>query len=448
MISSILKKGALFSISFLFWFALNGQTSNGVIVVTHNLGPYAQANSKQTIYGSIENFSTEVVDQLQVFWQVDNSDIFVDTYSGLNLGNWTSFIFEHNNQWNVGNQGVYTLKLWIDNINGQALEEIDTLKTTVEALSQTAKRLVLLESFSSIDCASCAQINPSIREISQKYSERSFTIAYQIDCYTNNPMCHLAEDYIFDRVDLYNIVSTPNLVINPWYKGRSDEFLDMYFDAELERPSPIGITGNFSINNNQIEVECTFTPYTSISSENLVVKVAYTEDIVSFTSPPGGNGEAEFFHILRRFSTLPGYNIEPIANGNDILLNFYEDFNGLDVDLSKFRVAIFIQDTSTLEVIQTAELFNVQTGLNQPNSSNIKIFPNPTRNGFSITHDLFSSGAQSIKLIDSMGRVTYETSTNNYSNSIFIPTNDISPGVYIIWVSGPNFDSRERIVIL
>lgn len=446
MFSSILRKSILVSLSILFWFALNGQTSNGISIVTHNVGPFAQANSKQFIYGAIENFSTEIVENIQVAWQVNNGDIYVDTYSNLNLGNWTKYIFEHKNQWSVGNEGEYTFRIWVDKVNGQSIENSDTLSIPVKALTQTAKRTVLLESFTSIDCASCASLNPSIREISQKFRENSFTIAYQIDCYSNNPMCILAENDIFERVELYNIVSTPFLLVNNWYRGNSSEYLDFYFNAELERPSPIDISGNFSISNNQIGIECTISPFTPLSTENLVLKVAYIEDIVSFDSPPGGNGESEFFHILRKFSSVQTNIINPLANGENIQLIFNEDFTGFNVDLTKFRVAVFLQDTSTLEVIQTAELTPLQTGIGLKDSPKINIYPNPTHNGIFVSLEEIPKTSVMVKLIDPVGKVTYETKIDN-SLSFEIPTKGLSSGVYILWLIGPDFNSKERVVI-
>lgn len=444
---SIAKKVSVLIIFILSWIALNGQSNDGVIIATHNVGPFAQANGKQTIYGAIENFSTSIVSDLDIAWRVNNGEIHISSFGNLNLGNWTKFIFEHKTPWQIGNADSYLFKFWVDKVNGETIENIDTLIIPVEALSQTSKRTVLIESFSSIDCASCAAVNPPLREISEKFKERSFTIAYQIDCYSNNPMCLLAENSIFTRVDLYEIVSTPNIVINNWYRGNSTEYLDLYISAELERPSPIGIAGTYNVLGEKIEIECSISPHFPISTEKLTAFIAFTEDIVSFDSPPGGNGESTFFHILRRISKIPATLIDPISLGESTSFTINEDFGSLGIDFNQLRVAVIIQDTSSLEIIQAFELTPIQTGVMENQSGKIKIFPNPAINSLYISIDDSVSEDITVKLVDPLGKVLYKNGFKSSSNPIEISTKNLNSGMYLLLIQGENFSSMNRVII-
>lgn len=447
MAFSFASKSFVFILTILSWFALNGQTSDGVSIVQNNVGPFAQANGNQKIYGAIENFSINIVSSLDIAWRVNNGDVHVDTYSNLNIGNWTKFIFEHKTHWQIGNDDSYFFKLWIERINGEIAENIDTLIIPVKVLNQTAKRSVLIESFSSIDCASCASVNPAIREISEKFKDNTFTIAYQIDCYSDNPMCLFAENDIFSRVDLYGIQSTPNILINNWYRGNSAESIDQYIAAELERPSPIDISGSFRVVSDRVEVECKLSPFYPIASEKLVAKLAFTQDIVSFDSPPGGNGEATFFHILRRFSSIPTNTLNPISQGENVTINIDEDFEGIDIDFEKLRVAFFIQDTSTYEIIQMNELSPIQTGAEIVESASIKVYPNPTTSSIFVSIDEPKTEKSTVRLLDQLGRVVYENDFGGHNNLFEIPTKGFSPGFYLVWIIGENIDSKKRVII-
>lgn len=439
----------LFYLSTLSSIALWGQTEDGVIITTTNVGPYAQANSQQTIFGTIENFSTELVDQVTVKWSVNYGEINIHTITNMDLGNWTRFLFEHQVPWSIGDAGEHTIKLWLDNINGTPLPQTDTLTIKVNALTQTATRMVLLESFSSSNCASCAEVNPQIRQLAQKFTGKMFPIGYQIDCYYSNPMCLMAEECISSRTELYGIHSSPNIVFNPWYKGNSASFNPKLIDAELERPSPIDITGNFSIEDDVIEASFEIAPYASLQTENYILAIAYIQDKVYFDEPPGGNGETEFFHVLRKFNLQHTEELAPLVDGNPVSLNTSENFSELDVNISDFRVGVFIQDTLTWEIIQAVELENLTTGIKVNKESQIRIFPNPAKRKATLSFRAPNQSEYTITIINQVGAIVYsnkiEPKGGEFETSL--PLSNLKKGVYIVKISSANFYTSKKLII-
>ncbi len=429
-------------------FALWGQSEDGVVITTTNVGPYAQANSQQVIYGAIENFSTELIDQVTIKWSVNDGEIYGHTITDMNLGNWTKFLFEHQTPWSVGQAGWHTLKLWLDNINGEALTETDTVTIEVEALGQTATRMVLLESFSSSNCASCAEVNPQIRQLAQKFIGKMFPIGYQIDCYYSNPMCLLAEDCINSRTELYGIQSSPNIVFNPWYKGGSTNFNNKLVDAELERPSPIDIIGDFSLDDNVINVNFEITPYTSVQTHNKVLAIAYIEDEVVFNEPPGGNGETEFFHVLRKLTVQNPEELIPLNDGNPISVSVSEDFSDLDVNLSEFRVGVFIQDTITWEVTQAAELENITTSIPVNSETQMEIFPNPAKKQITLKANAIK-GKHNITIHNQIGGLVYSKIIEPIGKEfeITLPVSNLNKGIYFVMIRGPHLNTSEKLII-
>ncbi|MFO8022959.1 MAG: T9SS type A sorting domain-containing protein [Perlabentimonas sp.] len=429
--------------------ALMGQSEDGVVITTTNVGPYAQANSQQTIFGTIENFSTELVDQVTVKWSANNGEINSHTITNMDLGNWTRFLFEHQAPWSIGDAGEHTVKLWLDNINGSPLPETDTLTIKVNALTQTATRMVLLESFSSSNCASCADVNPQIRQLAQKFTGKMFPIGYQIDCYYSNPMCLMAEECISSRTELYGIHSSPNIVFNPWYKGNSANFNPKLIDAEMERPSPIGIIGDFSIEDDVIEASFEITPYASLQTENHILAIAYIQDKVNFDEPPGGNGETEFFHVLRKLNIQHTEELAPLIDGNPISINTSENFSELDLNLTDFRVGVFIQDTLTWEVIQAVELENLTTGIQVNGQSQVKIFPNPTKQKATLSFRAPNQSEYTITIINQVGAIVYSNKIEHKGDEFetSLPLSNLNKGVYIVKISSANFNTSKKLII-
>jgi hypothetical protein len=449
MLKPIIGKLLIVCFLILSWFALRGQTSEGVFIIKTNVGPYAQANSKQQVFGIVDNKTINTINQLTIHWQEGDGDIYTTTLKNLNIIGGKTHTFQHETSWNIGDEGSYSFKLWASNINDDSQWLSDTLSVDIYALSTTAQRMLLHESFSSTYCGTCANVNPIIRELAMKYLGKAFFIGYQTDCWAENPMCLLASQNISERMDLYNVQYTPYTVFSNWYKGNSIDFDATMFDAEIERPSPIAIEGNFSVQGASININANLTPYTNINIENLVLKVAIIQDIVSFDVAPGINGETTFYHVLRRFASAPAQYLENLENGEIVDISVSEDFSGLDVDLSQFRVGVFIQDTSTFEVIQAAELEKIPTGYFQTELRSFSIFPNPAKEIININFSDIFKGLYTVTIFGSTGQtlLTQHISADRVKQIVPLKISKLWPGVYMIRVVGPDFDQVQKLIV-
>ncbi|MDD2549993.1 MAG: T9SS type A sorting domain-containing protein [Bacteroidales bacterium] len=435
----------------LNWFALLGQTSDGVDITKHNIGPYAQANASQEVWMVIENFSSSALTQFDVFCSVEGGNVYSQSFTDLDLGNWEPFLFNLNTPIAFSDADNITVKLWLDNINGTPLQEIDTLSIPVRVLSTTSDRMVLYESFSSSSCLTCVEANLQIRELANVYKEQMFVIGYQTDCFSGNPMCLLASEYINGRMDFYSIMSTPQSVVNPWYKGNSQKFDSNYIDAELQRPSPIEIEGTFAVSSSDIEVVFTLNPHADIDLNMVELKVAFTEDVVSFDEPPGGNGESTFYHVLRRFKTFSADYFKDIANANPVTISFTEDFAEIipEVNLDEIRIGLFLQNTETTEVIQAAELSKTTSGIIPEITEKFKLYPNPS-NGPITLEFTPTSTTYRIEISNNLGQNIYSSTikTKEFEKTTAnLLLHHLNPGIYFVSLIGLDSASTTKLIL-
>ncbi|MDD4385783.1 MAG: T9SS type A sorting domain-containing protein [Bacteroidales bacterium] len=435
----------------LNWFALLGQTSDGVSITKHNIGPYAQANASQNVWVVIENFSSEGLTQFDVFYQVEAGAIHSQSFTSLEIGNWTPSLFTLNTPIEFSNGGNITVKLWLDNINGAPLPEIDTLIVPVKVLSTTSNRMVLYESFSSSSCMTCIEANLQIRELANIYKDQMFVIGYETNKYLNSPMYELASRDIDKRMDFYNVMYTPLSIVNPWYKANSTNFSSNYIEAELQRPSPIGIEGTFTVTPSNIEVDFTLNPHAEINLNMVELKIAFTQDIVSFEEPPGGNGEKTFYHVLRRFKTFESDDLKDIAYGIPVQISFSEDFADIisEVNLNEFRVGLFLQNTETFEVIQTAELNKLASGIQTKTSEGLKLYPNPSNGKVNIEFTPTST-TYNIVVTNILGQNVYSKAVNAKAfeqNITNLSLQNLSPGTYFVSLIGSESISTTILIL-
>ncbi len=447
----MLKKISIaIGLTLLSQLALLGQAAQGVRVGFVNIGPYAQANAKHNLFCLIDNFTPNELNSVVLKWQNGNDDPQSKEINYIGLFQWDKKIIDVEQQINIGAPGNYLIKFWIASVNSVPLEESDTLKVNYSALEQTAQRFILFENFTSIGCGTCSTANPILRSLAQKFAGKAFLCSYHTDCYSGNPMCQMVSQEVEERKLLYNVLYTPYSVLSSVYSDNSLSFDAAHFDSELQRASAIEIDGSFDIAESVVTGSITLTPFTSISTENLVVRLAITQDMVEFATAPGSNGEKVFYHVLRRVVGVPKVQIEPFINGESFSFDFSEDFTGLNVDISKFRIAAFVQDTSTHEFLQAFELVNNATSVNPVGlKSNFRVYPNPATNGKSLSIELpeNSDGNYTVSIKTIHGQVLYKGNTTSNGSILSVLTENLPKGILIILVNGKNISNSQKLIV-
>lgn len=445
------KFSIAFCLTLLSQLALYGQAAQGVRVALVNIGPYAQANAKHNLFCLIDNYTPNPLSSVVLSWQNGNDEPQSKVVENINLFQWDTKLVDLVSQINVGAPGEYLIKFWISTVNTVPLTETDTLTISYKALEQTAQRFIFFENFTSIGCGTCSTANPLLRSLSQKFAGRAFLTAYHTDCYSGNPMCQLISSDVDERKLLYNVLYTPFSVLSSVYSDNSLSFDAVHFDSELQRASAIEIAGSFNINESTVTGNVSFTPFTSILTENLVVRLAITQDIVEFASAPGSNGEKVFYHVLRRVVRIPSNQIQPLSSGESFSFAFSEDFSGLNVDVSKFRIAAFVQDTSTHDILQAFELVNNATSVNPIGlKSNFRVYPNPTNNGKSVSIELPEGfeGEYTLTIQTIQGQVILQKEFSSNQSVITVSSENLPKGILIISINGKNISNSHKLIVL
>ena len=434
------------------WLGLLGQTGDGISIIHHNVGPYVKVNSPQTVWLDIENFSSNVLNEVDVYCQLNNSAPMVQNLTGLDLGNWVKYLFKLDSSIVFEQPGPSVVKLWLDNVNGEPQSTIDTLVIPVTALNLWADRTLLLETFTSTDCISCVAAGIHIRELENTYGSQLFSIGYQTNCYSGNPMCLLAQEHIQGRMNYYDIQYTPLSIVTPWYKGNALSIDPRHLEAELERPSPMTIEGEFRVENDLIHVDFKIVPYATIDLNMMELVIAFTEDEVNFNTAPGSNDETTFYQVLRRIKYFSGDDVKELAYGDPVNINFTEDFSDIlsDVNLNQFRIGIFFQHKETQGILQTAELTKQSTGINSLTTNTITLYPNPSVGLFYLQFTPTVTSDYRIIISNYLGQ-TIKTETikaNAFEeNTIKLSLHQVNSGIYFVTLLGADFSYTSKLIV-
>jgi len=236
---------------------------------------------------------------------------------------------------------------------------VATLLVAVSALSQS-QRMVLAEEFTSATCGPCASQNPAFDALLAQNPDIITSIKYHMSwpspgndpMYLQNPTDNNA------RRAYYGINSVPHVHMDGgWWNGTPSQVNQARINMAAAIPSPftIQVQHQLSANADSIYITTLINATDNVSSGDLRVFVVVIEKHIHFNSPPGTNGERDFYNVMKKMlptnagKTLPS----SFTTGQYMILtNKWALENVYDND--ELAVVVFIQDYATKEVYQTA----------------------------------------------------------------------------------------------
>jgi thiol-disulfide isomerase/thioredoxin len=224
-------------------------------------------------------------------------------------------------------------------------------------------RKVLFEAFTSSTCGPCASQNPALDAFVQARFDTIVAIKTHVWWPAlGDPMYGLNIPQARIRT-LYNSISAvPCLQIDGVIQQVSNyttlsNLLNPY-NARLAKASPISISvADTRLTGDTIKATVTMQVVSPISSStNYRMKVAAVERKITYSTPPGSNGETIFYDVFRRmFPSTDGMSINITPGTYTYIFKYKRESTWVD---SMMYTAVFIQNENTHEVINCAKARN------------------------------------------------------------------------------------------
>ena len=232
------------------------------------------------------------------------------------------------------------------------------------------RRIVLLEEATNASCPPCAYYNPGLQKFYAQHFGGVVSVRYHAWWPGTDPMYQAAKDDCINRIHYYNISGVPNYVMDGKLEGvpSNPAAMEEQMLARLAKPSPLKIHIKASVTDDSLKAHVTLIPVDSISEGKLYLRVAVTQRMVSYASPPGSNGEKDFAEVLRKM--LPsaiGTSLDSLSLGDTLSFDFSTAMEN-DWDSGDMGVVAWVQSDLTKEVLQAAMHFPT-TIISDPNPS-------------------------------------------------------------------------------
>lgn len=340
----------------------NSLTTDGNLVSTSFQNYMQITDGPFPIAVQLENLGTDTIQSITLHYQFSGSAAQYETFSGLNIpiGNGQSFTFS--NAWNPPSIGPYILDIAIDTINGNT--DLDQSNNALQRQTYVAQTLPprrgLYEAFKGTWCLHCGYWTVKFDSLLALNTLKGSSIKQQQD---GNLVWSLSD--VYTRTDFNNVTSYPSVYANgvvanssqtglyvgcPWHVTQS--MIDSLFD----------LNGLFYIQPQATVIGYTVNLSSSITSaidfpagSHCSIYVSILEDTI-IVPPQGSSGESLFVRTSKKmFPDANGTYIGAPVFGQVDSVNYTFQVTDTLTSLSGLRILVWVQDTITKEVFQTAE---------------------------------------------------------------------------------------------
>lgn len=300
------------------------------------------------------------------------------------------------------------------------------------------KKYVLLEHFTNSRCSVCASRNPAFYNLIANYPDdvRHLSIHPPVP-YSNCLIYQANTSENKARADFYDIFGTPRVALNGNLVPTGSSLLPAAtLQSALNQTSPITIrveeSGTFPTKTAKITV----SSYGTTPSGTYKLYAAVAETTVNYSSP---NGESKHHDVFR--AMLPNVNGESItlpAAGGSLSFTYnytYTAPTGWTSNYDSLYVVAFVQNTETNEVLNTGTRFDpvfVSAG-EAATPRSVRIQPNPA------SAEAWASlpGRQAERVeVFSIGGQLVRTVSETQNELVRIPLDALTPGIYIVKITG------------
>jgi hypothetical protein len=235
----------------------------------------------------------------------------------------------------------------------------DTL-TQYSLILPGVRRNVLFEAFTQTNCGPCAQNNPSLDAFITARFDTIVAIKHHVwwPGANNDPMYLYNVSQNNDRINYYSINAVPTLQVDGVIQQVSgyttlSNLLNPY-NTRLGKGSPLGLTVvDTRIAGDSVRANVTLTIYSPLSAGNYKLRVEAIERTITYSTPPGSNGETVFHDVFRKaFPNTTGTSIPTTPGTYNYTFTYWHDPVWVD---SMIYTEVFVQNDNNKEVINSAK---------------------------------------------------------------------------------------------
>jgi hypothetical protein len=269
----------------------------------------------------------------------------------------------------VASQGVHQIALQRAFYNSST-QQVEVFKDSLVILDMVLQEIppsnvVLIEDFANVSCVPCVTSNKILESLTNvRYGHSKLVaIKFPTNFPSPNDPFYLANTIDCNsRISYYNVFFAPTTVIDGIERPISTDSVSVMAAVDLRLSKELKFRVDVSTNLVGSEYLITVTVKVlngaGIDFSNCVIQTVVTETNIEFATPPGSNGETEFYDVMRvMLPSNAGQSLNGMSQTEEVVFQTQTNINPSWI-VDNLHTIAFIQNVSTKEVYQTCSTFD------------------------------------------------------------------------------------------
>ena len=425
------------------------------------------ANGPFIISGDLQNMGSSTVTSMDINYSIDGGATVTESVSGLTIATGDYYSFNHGTPWSPA-AGTYNIDVWATNINGATDMNTsnDMASGSVTVFANGDIKRPMLESFTSSTCGPCVAGNANIAAVTSAYMDDQYSILkYQMSWPGSGDPYYTLEGG--DRRTYYNVNEVPDFILdgNVW-QGNSSSVTNAQIDAIMSDPAFVSLSAYHVVDGQTVDFTVTVNPLGDFT--NSLTLYAAIFEYMTYNNV-GSNGETQFGKVMKKM--VPGsmgFSLGSLQDGQTIVENFSHTFQGAYTlppdanspidhtsqhsieDFSNLGVVTWIQDDATKEILQSTVSVESFTNIEEKQTTDLMVFPNPTENTATISFEGIQGSDVTIELYNLLGELIVSENYTSQSNFDYynLDVSTVNNGIYnLVFKVGESVTTKKLQIL-
>lgn len=427
-------------------------STNNIKIINLDIPTHIEPNKDIQVTGIVKNNGNPLT-SVDVTYKINNEE-FVSTYTqAVDINNGKTATFMHNLPIKFRNDGIYNITVKVSGPTG----EDDSLSHTIKVSSNSIKKMILLEQFTTERCGNCPAGTDYMKSIINSRDDVVW-VCHHAGYYTDQYTMPISEDLTV----FFNSASTyaPAAMLDRQRLDESEpgpvmgvsKITTALLDQLSEKPAyvAINIGGNFNETSKEISLTVSGEFVDNAPNSKYRLNVFLLEDGIISTSQSGSNPYTHNNLIRYNFSLNLGddLGITEGTAGATFSKNYTTIIDN-SWNVENLKIVAFITNWNLINVnkreVLNASKKNIsdlsKNSLQLISNDNIKVFPNPANSILTIESERNSD----ISIFNMLGQeIITITNSEQYQK---IDVSNIENGTYIVKITNNNTSVNKRIII-
>ncbi|MFA7360532.1 MAG: T9SS type A sorting domain-containing protein [Candidatus Kapaibacterium sp.] len=331
--------------------------------------------------------------------------------------------------------------------------------TVLANINAQPTRKVLFEEGTNASCGPCAASNPILIAWLQNHQAQAISIMYHASWPGVDPMYQANPTQSTERIQYNNISAVPTcnvdgIIYDIW--PFTNAAFDNAYNTRLAVTPPLSIDViDQRIAGDSIKSTITLVVNTNLSAGTYRLRVMAVEKLITYSTPPGSNGETVFHTVFRRaYPNTTGVDCPTTAGTYNYTYTYKREAAWQDTSIA---TVVFVQNDVNKEVLNSNKGMFIPTGINNLSSeipgkySLEQNYPNPFNPSTRIRFALPKSGFTTLKVYDALGKeVSLLVNSKLESGSYEFHYNAaaLSSGIYFYKLISGDYSEVKRMSLV